>query len=126
MYHAISAELKTSDKVVLIGSDCLEMDSAYIESAFAKLQTERDVVFGPANDGGYVLVGMSASNSGLFNNVRWGFSNVLASTLKNARSLGVTTHLLDTLVDVDHVRDLQVIASRNRLPEWALSLLPKY
>ena len=125
MHRAISTELKTSHRVVLIGSDCLELDVNYIESAFSKLQSDRDLVLGPANDGGYVLIGMNAPHEALFNNIIWGESGVLASTLKSAHSIGMVTHLLPTLIDADRIQDLQTLASRNRLPAWAQPLLHK-
>ena len=126
MHHAISTELKTSHRVVLIGSDCLELDVNYIESAFSKLQSDRDLVLGPANDGGYVLIGMNAPHEALFNNIIWGESGVLASTLNNAHSIGMVTHLLPTLIDVDRIQDLQTLADNNRLPAWAQPLLDKH
>lgn len=126
MHHAISTELKMSNRVVLIGSDCLELNANYIESAFSKLQSERDLVLGPANDGGYVLIGMNAPHETLFNNIIWGESGVLASTLNNAHSIGLVTHLLPTLIDVDRIQDLQTLADNNRLPAWAQPLLDKH
>lgn len=123
MHHAICAELKMANRVVLIGSDCLELDVEYIESAFSKLRSDRDLVLGPANDGGYVLIGMNAPHETLFNNIVWGESDVLRATLRAAQSLGMATHLLPTLIDVDRIQDLQTLASSNRLPAWARPLL---
>lgn len=124
MHHAITAELKTSDRVVLIGSDCLEINAKYIDTAFTKLTSNRDIVLGPANDGGYGLVGMVKPNQALFKNIAWGSASVLASTLEKSKSLGLRAHLLDSLVDVDYQQDLEILHSKDRLPAWALSLLP--
>ena len=124
MHHAIAAELKSSDRVVLIGSDCLEIDPEYIGTALSKLTSNRDIVLGPANDGGYGLVGMVKPNHALFKNIAWGSAGVLASTLEKSKSLGLRAHLLDSLVDVDYQQDLEILHSRDRLPAWALSLLP--
>lgn len=124
MHHAIATELKSSDRVVLIGSDCLEIDSDYIDTALSKLTSNRDIVLGPANDGGYGLVGMVKPNQALFKNIAWGSADVLAATLGNSKSLGLRANLLDSLVDVDYQQDLEILRSRDRLPAWALSLLP--
>ena len=123
MHNAIKEELKTAERVMVIGSDCLEMCPAYIESAFAVLSSKQDIVLGPANDGGYTLIGMRKSFAPLFRNIQWGSPDVLAATLQKAESLGVNTHLLDPLIDVDNRNDLLELYNKNRLPVWALPLL---
>ncbi len=123
MYNAISNELRTSERVVLIGTDCLEMNVSYVELAFSKLFSNRNIVLGPANDGGYVLIGARKISKHLFANINWGSSNVLSSTIHNANSLGVKTHLLTHLVDVDNKEDLLELYDKNMLPSWAVPLL---
>ena len=123
MFNAMTNELKTSKKVVLIGTDCLAMDDIYIEKAFARLQSNRDIVIGPANDGGYVLIGASKPYRNLFNNIVWGSDDVLANTLQRAKSLGVTTHLLAEMIDIDENEDIQAITKNRFLPAWATPLL---
>lgn len=123
MFNAITNELKNSKRVVLIGTDCLAMDDIYIEKAFSQLQSDRDIVIGPANDGGYVLIGASKAYHNLFKNIVWGSDDVLANTLQRAKNLGVVTHLLAEMIDVDEKDDLLAMANNNALPAWATSLL---
>lgn len=96
--------------VVLVGSDIPAMRSSHIAHAF-RLLGRHDLVFGPASDGGFWLVGSSRIKpipSSLFTNVHWSTRRVLADTLA-----GIPRHcsvgLADTLDDVDNVQDLQRI-----------------
>ena len=61
MQNAIEVELKTSEKVLLTGSDLLGISAEFIQDAFRKLD-EADVVIAPAADGGYGLIGMKKSH----------------------------------------------------------------
>ena len=94
-----------SSKVVIIGTDCPRLDDETIASAFDALDRS-DVVFGPAVDGGYYLVGLSERCPELFGGVTWGSGGVLARSLENARALGLHCHLLGMLPDVDLPGDL--------------------
>ena len=123
MFDAIKQELRTSTNVVLIGSDCPEIDLNYINKAFACLHSQKDLVIGPANDGGYVLIGMRENYPPLFCNINWGTSSVLNSTLRQAARLGLRAQLLNTLTDVDDIEDLRKISKQNALPRWASPLL---
>lgn len=89
---------------VLVGSDIPALSERHIAAAFTALGRV-DLVFGPASDGGYWLVG--ARNPlvlrGLFDGVRWSGPHALADTLANARSRRVA--LLEPLDDVDDAED---------------------
>ncbi|WP_319545463.1 TIGR04282 family arsenosugar biosynthesis glycosyltransferase [Ruegeria conchae] len=92
--------------VCLIGADIPGITRGHIARAFGALG-RAEIVFGPAPDGGYWLVGAqrySALPSGMFNNVRWSTENALADTLASVKGRRVT--LLDHLRDVDTVADL--------------------
>ena len=93
-------------KIVLIGSDLPEISSVIIEDAFSQLNNA-DTVFGPADDGGYYLIGMSEMNSCIFENKPWSQPNLLEKTLAELRENKITTHLLSTLNDVDTFEDLK-------------------
>lgn len=90
-------------QVVIIGADIPAIDRAHIAHAFAALGTA-DVVFGPARDGGYWLVGArgAARQAGMFADVRWSTKHALADTRANLR--GQKVALLDVLDDVDDAR----------------------
>lgn len=89
---------------VLVGSDIPGITNAHIARAFAALG-RNDLVFGPASDGGYWLIGARRRPlvRGLFANVRWSGPQALADTVKNAgaRKIG----LVDMLSDVDTAAD---------------------
>lgn len=94
------------DKVIIVGSDCPTITPDYIQSALSALD-QSDVVLGPAEDGGYVLVGVKASHTGLFDNVEWGTEKVLEQTTLNIERLGLRCQLLEQAWDVDTLIDYQ-------------------
>jgi len=91
------------EKIIIIGSDMYDLDSETIESAFSSL-SNNDFVLGPAQDGGYYLLGMNTFNPNLFQNKEWGTSTVLETTLKDLKEENVT--LLDMRNDVDLYEDI--------------------
>lgn len=123
MYHAMQAELKQAERVVIIGSDCIAMNTDYINRCFDRLITSNDLVLGQANDGGYVLIGAKKVSPQLFMNTDWGTANVLKQTSSNAQALGYNVHIMPELIDADSVEDLKAMAAQNNLPDWAKSLV---
>lgn len=95
------------ERVVVIGSDCPELDTARLEQAFAALE-HQDIVLGPATDGGYYLIGLRRLEPSLFQGIAWGTDTVRHQTLQIAESLGLAIALLDQLSDVDYPEDLAV------------------
>ena len=93
--------------VVVIGSDSPALPAAYIEEAFAALTNGADLVLGPADDGGYYLVGLRQSMPVLFTNVVMSTATVLHDTLVIAEQLGLRTTLLAPWYDVDTFADLK-------------------
>ena len=89
---------------ILIGTDCVELRPFHLTESFASLQTN-DVVLTPANDGGYVLVGMRKPQPQLFTLTEWSHPLVLEQTLKIANSLRLKYRVNSTLVDVDTLAD---------------------
>ena len=106
MHGALTDGLERFDRVLLVGSDCPGLDKHYLASAGAALDRV-PVVFGPALDGGYVLVGARAVTEELFRGIAWGESSVLAETLERAQSLGWPVATLATRADIDRPEDLQ-------------------
>jgi len=86
--------------VVAIGSDCPEVTPGDIESAWIALQSH-DAVIGPANDGGYWLIGLNEPRWSLFEGVAWSTDHVLAQTIERCRTAGLRVRLLRELDDVD-------------------------
>jgi rSAM/selenodomain-associated transferase 1 len=94
------------EPVLAIGTDCLELDASLVEQAAALLET-RDVVFGPALDGGYYLVGASRQLPNLFAGVTWSSPETLRSHLVVCERHGWSVATLPTLRDIDTWDDWQ-------------------
>jgi uncharacterized protein len=93
-----------AERVVIIGSDCPEVRSSDIRTAWKELKAH-DLVVGPAIDGGYWLIGLRAAQPALFENIAWSTEAVLGETLQRARSLGLRIQLLRFLGDIDTESD---------------------
>lgn len=92
-------------RVATIGTDCPHVDVPRLEAAFQALR-ETAVVLGPAEDGGYWLVGQAVPEPGLFTGIEWSTPKVLAQSLERAAALDLTTRSLERLRDVDTAEDL--------------------
>jgi rSAM/selenodomain-associated transferase 1 len=93
------------ERVVIVGTDCLELDVETLYQAFQSLETN-EVVLGPAKDGGYYLLGMKRLYRRLFENKNWSTPTVLSDTVTDIRDLGLNLYLLKELTDVDVYQDL--------------------
>ncbi|RUM38479.1 MAG: hypothetical protein DSY57_02520 [Desulfobulbus sp.] len=97
--------------ILLVGSDCPELSPAIIRQGFQYLFAH-DLVLGPAHDGGYYLVGISADFAPeflgqLMIDMEWGTGDVLSMTLARIRSAGYSHALLPWLHDIDRSEDLE-------------------
>jgi hypothetical protein len=81
--------------------------------AFNELQQGTDVVLGPAEDGGYYLIGMSSHHPRLFENIPWSTHNVLAATEMHLREQGLSWHSLPVHRDIDTAEDYAVCITMN-------------
>ncbi len=93
------------EKLLIIGSDCLELNEPVIRDAFDSLDNN-EVVIGPSSDGGYYLLGMTAYFPDLFLNKKWGSPSVLKDTLQDLTTANTRVGKLVTLNDVDEEKDL--------------------
>lgn len=99
-------------KVLLLGTDCPDLDPSFIHHAMTLLKGH-PIVMGPASDGGYYCLGIDLSRAGkralgLFRGVPWSSSATGQATLDRARSLGLKVARLPVLSDVDRPEDLPV------------------
>ncbi len=92
-------------RVVLIGADVPQLSDTLMRVSFDALH-HADVVIGPAEDGGYYLVGMNAPHTALFESMDWGSDTVFRDTLRAIASASLTVHVLPTLYDVDRPEDV--------------------
>ena len=104
MQQVMAASLTRAERCVLIGSDCPGIDSEYVAAAFAALDGS-EVVFGPAEDGGYGLVGFSRLVPEVFAESIWGDEGVLDRAQQRLATAAVSVSLLPELYDVDEPAD---------------------
>ena len=95
---------KGAERVCIIGSDTFEITQDLIRKAFEMLK-EKEVVVGPARDGGYYLLGMKELQPELFQNKSWSTESVLSQTLEDLDRLQLKYSLLPELNDIDHKED---------------------
>ncbi len=107
---------KGLDRVVIIGSDNAHLQTGHIRSAFSALDGD-PVVIGPAEDGGYWLVGQRAPGVDIFTEVPWSSPMTLATTRERLRELGIRWSEIETLPDIDTVEDLRSAIKDPRVPE---------
>ncbi len=89
------------ERLVVIGTDHPTLPSAFIEQAFEALDRRRAVAIGPAEDGGYYLLGLSEPMPALFRGMRFSHAGVFAETLRRARKAGHEPCILPAWYDVD-------------------------
>jgi len=94
------------DKIVLIGSDLPEISPEIIQKGFDELENH-EIVFGPAEDGGYYLVGMTKPHYCVFENKPWSTTNLLEITINELKEKNISYSLLETLNDIDTIEDLR-------------------
>jgi len=109
MYYASLECLKNYSYCIIIGTDCPDISKQYLLDAKHYLNFGYDAVIGPAQDGGYVLIGMKNANKKIFENITWGKNNVLIDTLNNFEKLNFKYKKLSTLHDIDTKEDLKYL-----------------
>jgi hypothetical protein len=100
------------NRVVLIGTDCPDLNNQLISQAFDSLKSH-DLVLGPARDGGYYLIGLRRLIPELFAEITWSTAEVLSQTQSIAQNLELTIAYLPLLSDIDRPEDL-LILNRNK------------
>lgn len=110
--------------VILIGSDCPAINGQYINEAIMALKDGDDAVFGPANDGGYVLVGFrrldTAQIKPIFTDVPWGTDKVMSTTRLKLAASKLKWAELSVKQDIDRPEDLPSLAGFSGLAEFAI------
>ena len=91
---------------ILIGTDCINLDEAYLECALQSL-VDSEACLGPAEDGGYGLIGLRKPESRVFEGMEWGTDSVCAETARAMNKCFDNWQLLSLLWDVDRPEDLE-------------------
>ncbi len=111
-----AAALAARGCVLIIGTDCPALEPSHLRSAAAILQST-DVVLIPAEDGGYVLIGMQCPRLALFSGLPWGTPQVIEETRCRIKDSGLSWEEPFILWDLDTAADIA------RLPEHDLAVL---
>ena len=107
MHNALTSALLENKHGILIGCDCPSLTGYDLREACTALEQKNDVVLAPAEDGGYVLMGLNRPQPELFCNINWGTSTVLESTRRSIKQSKLRCHELREQWDVDTPEDLQ-------------------
>lgn len=107
MVHALQKTLKKVPQVLLIGTDCPSLTPDDLREAAGVLRQGMDTVIVPAEDGGYVLIGLCRCAPELFSGISWGTGSVLQETRDRLRGLGWKWHELSERWDVDRPEDVE-------------------
>lgn len=105
MHRALETALSEAPRACVVGTDAPDLDQVLVRNALALL-ADHDVVFGPARDGGYYLVGLRRPAPELFRHVPWSTDQVLEKSLEAAARAGLSVATLPMLSDVDRLEDL--------------------
>ena len=111
MQRAFESALALSPRAILVGSDIPALSPRYLRDADQALGRGDDAAIGPAEDGGYALIGLSRCDPELFRDIPWGGPEVLAETRRRLAALSWRSSELPVLWDVDRPEDLE------RLPQ---------
>ena len=116
MRNAFSDVFATDvDEAVLMGSDLPDFDSRIMDASFESPK-KKDLVIGPAEDGGYYLIGFRkhAFNTDLFSGIDWGTASVFSKTMGKIVAAGLNCHVLPSRQDIDTHEDLVAFYHRSK------------
>ncbi len=107
MYNAFDTVFRKGyKKVIIIGTDAPDVSMNIVQSAISVLDNY-NVVIGPANDGGYYLLGFKLKLIDLFSGIEWSSSSVFDDTIEKLKNSKINYFMLDELIDIDTLEDLQ-------------------
>jgi hypothetical protein len=113
MARAAQRAIEQGERVLLIGTDCVEMSAALLQLAGQALDDYEAVIHCTA-DGGYALLGLTRFSPFLFDDISWSTGEVASITIARIGQLGWTLHVGAMLHDVDEPHDLD-----RRPPHWS-------
>ena len=102
-----------AQKVLALGSDTMGLEESHIQDAFRHLDA-RDVVLGPAKDGGYYLIGLSRPRPLIFKEIPWSTPAVFETTLARIEELDLSCFLLPRLDDLDDAENIPALLGKTR------------
>ena len=119
MQHAFASTLTESSYALLIGCDCPALTPAHLNRSLQILEARQaPIVLAPAEDGGYVLIGLDSEQPVLFEDIAWGSDQVLGQTRDRVQQLQLSHLELETLWDLDRPQDLQRLSTLPDKQQW--------
>jgi rSAM/selenodomain-associated transferase 1 len=100
------AAIQAACPAIVIGTDCPALEPKHLQAAGDALREGADATIIPAEDGGYVLIGLRLPQPTLFSDMTWGTETVMAETRRRAAQLGLALREFAALWDVDMPEDL--------------------
>jgi rSAM/selenodomain-associated transferase 1 len=125
MHRALAATLATATGAILVGTDTPDLQADDLAEAARALRDGADVVLGPAEDGGYWLIGLHAPLPALFEAMPWSTDDVLRVTRSRIATLGLRLHELAVRADIDRPADLALLLAREDLAPLAADLVAR-
>lgn len=122
MARAAKRVVDAGESILLIGTDCPQLDAAQLQQAARALQFA-DATLVPAFDGGYVLLGVNRFDARVFSGIAWSTSSVATDTMSRMKRLEWRVEILPMLHDIDEPSDLKWLpktwlASANSALQW--------
>jgi len=112
MQHIVEERLFSgSSAVLIVGSDLPTLPVRYVCRAAELVKQDNIIVIGPAEDGGYYLIGMREPSPWIFDRINWGTNLVFQQTLMKAEALGKSIVTIPQWFDVDEPADLERLKS---------------
>jgi hypothetical protein len=122
MLHAAVTALAATPRVIIIGADCPVLTAGDLQRAAAALAGHHDAVLIPAEDGGYVLIGLRWWDARLFAGIAWGTDQVMTATRERLAALGWRWLELPPAWDVDRPADFERLAASGLIPDLELAI----
>ena len=113
MMHVLEQGISASGAAVVMGCDVPQISAGILDQAYTYLQAGENVI-GPAEDGGFYLLGLKSHCPDLFEGISWGEGHVLDEVLLRSAQAGMSMKKLDALRDIDRWEDLKWLAARDQ------------
>jgi len=125
MHRAFATALSTSAAAILVGTDTPDLHADDLAEAACALRDGTDVVLGPAEDGGYWLIGLRNPIAALFDAMPWSTDDVLGITRSRIAARDLRAHELSVRADIDRPEDLARLLARDDLAPLAADLVAR-
>ena len=112
MENAVASALLRGRLPILVGADCPAIDIDLIDAMTEELESGADAVMVPAEDGGYVALGLAVKNYQLFRGIKWGSKHVANQTLEAMFRTGIECAVFEPVRDVDRLKDVRKLAKQ--------------